>query len=243
MINRGEFRGLRVNVTSNRPCCFAPYFQLEIHRLIHELLSRTDPPSFSQPVDKTSWTYRSFLGNGSTRVHFSDVRRYKKIEEKQEEYIFSLGRRRRRGDRITPSSTTPSRQKCVLLSSSQDHFRQEFLYRERIKRLPLNEARFLGGEGIGKMQRRSTVPRRDGGDGAQRIPRGGVVWAKRERTVRRTRRYSSSGEWPLIAMTVKYRGGISPPWGEDGRPRGRRCRLLFRRPLDKRLRERHFCEN
>lgn len=240
MINRGEFRGLRVNVTSNRPCCFAPYFQLEIHRLIHESLSRTDPPSFSQPVDKTSWTYRSFLGNGST------LYRRATLQENRGETrrIHILARTKEKGgDRITPSSTTPSRQKCVLLSSSQDHFRQEFLYRERIKRLPLNEARFLGGEGIGKMQRRSTVPRRGGGDGAQRIPRGGVVWAKRERTVRRTRRYSSSGEWPLIAMTVKYRGGISPPWGEDGRPRGRRCRLLFRRPLDKRLRERHFCEN
>lgn len=213
MINRGEFRGLRVNVTSNRPCCFAPYFQLEIHRLIHESLSRTDPPSFSQPVDKTSWTYRSFLGNGST------LYRRATLQENRGETrrIHILARTKEKGgDRITPSSTTPSRQKCVLLSSSQDHFRQEFLYRKRIKRLPLNEARFLGGEGIGKMQRRSTVPRRDGGDGAQRIPRGGVVWAKRERTVRRTRRYSSSGEWPLIAMTVKYRGGISPPWGEDG---------------------------
>lgn len=214
MINRGEFRGLRVNVTSNRPCCFAPYFQLEIHRLIHESLSRTDPPPFSQPVDKTSRTYRSFLGNGSTRVHRRATLQENRGETRR---IHILARTKEKGgDRITPSSTTPSRQKCVLLSSSQDHFRQEFLYRERIKRLPLNEARFLGGEGIGKMQRRSTVLRRDGGDGAQRIPRGGVVWAKRERTVRRTRRYSSSGEWPLIAMTVKYRGGISPPWGEDG---------------------------
>lgn len=180
------------------------------------------------------------------RIYTSPLYRRATLQENRGETrrIHILARTKEKGgDRITPSSTTPSRQKCVLLSSSQDHFRQEFLYRERIKRLPLNEARFLGGEGIGKMQRRSTVPRRDGGDGAQRIPRGGVVWAKRERTVRRTRRYSSSGEWPLIAMTVKYRGGISPPWGEDGRPRGRRCRLLFRRPLDKRLRERHFCEN
>ena len=64
-------------------------------------------------------------------------------------------------------------------------------------------------------------------------------------TVRRTRRYSSSGEWPLIAMTVKYRGRISR-LGHGTSPRGRRCpaiissaawQTITRAPLSRKLRK------